>query len=259
MRLMTFNMNGIRSCERKGFFPWFLEQNVDILCVQETKAQLSKLDRTPFHLPGYELYFVDALKPGYSGVAIYTRIKPDLVETMYGEDLYDDEGRYICCQFGSLKVVSLYLPSGTSGDVRQEVKYQAMDSLMASLLKPAIVDKTSMIVAGDWNIAHQNIDLKNWRNNQKNSGFLPQEREWLTEVLEQGWVDTLRYCMPEQEIYTWWSFRGAARRNNVGWRIDYQMCTPSLASSILHCQVHPDPLFSDHAPMVVDYDQRILG
>lgn len=258
MRLMTYNMNGIRSSQRKGFWPWFLAQDIDILCVQETKAQLAKLGPEVSDLPGYHLHYVDAEKAGYSGVAIYSRQKPDQVMTAFGDDVLDRDGRYIRCQFGSLDVVSLYLHSGTAGDHRQTLKYHAMDQLKNTLLKDVLTEKRRMIIAGDWNIAHQKMDIKNWQSNQNSSGFLPEERQWFSDILAMGWVDSLRHLSPEEVIYTWWSFRANARANNAGWRIDYQLTSPEVVPFIESWSIHKDPLFSDHAPMVVDYNDQIL-
>ena len=258
MRVMTFNMNGIRSAFRKGFREWFLTQNIDVLCVQETKAQLSCIDVSSLQIPGYTCVHMDAEKPGYSGVAIFTRIKPDHVTYGLSEPLFDREGRYICCRYGDLDIVSLYLPSGSSGEIRQTYKYKTMDVFWESTLLSAIHEHKKMIICGDWNIAHREIDIKNWRGNLKNSGFLPEERQWIGDVMALGWVDTLRHLKPEEALYTWWSFRGAARAKNVGWRIDYQMCTPNIANTIKDVEVFSQPLMSDHAPMVVSYDQSIL-
>ena len=254
MRLMTLNMNGIRSAQRKGFWEWFATQNIDILCVQETKAQLAKLTDDVSLIPGYHRHFVDAQKPGYSGVAIYSRQRPDDVVTSFGHSVLDDEGRYICCRFGDVYIASLYLHSGTSGDHRQTLKYEAMDALRKDLLEPVIDENQKMIIAGDWNIAHQKIDIKNWQSNQNSSGFLPEERAWLSDILALGWVDSLRQMSPDEVAYTWWSFRANARVKNVGWRIDYQLCSPAMASYLQAWSIHREPLFSDHAPMTVSYD-----
>ena len=193
LRVMTANLNGIRSAARKGFFDWFLNQNVDVLCVQETKAQMQHLEDRYFGLDGYELFYADALKKGYSGVAIYTRIKPDHVS--YGMDLEwaDQEGRHVRVDIGSLSIVSVYLPSGTSGQVRQDLKFQCMDHYQKEYLNGWVADGRRYILCGDWNIAHREIDLKNWRQNKKNSGFLPEERAWLDHLFdERGWVDAFR-------------------------------------------------------------------
>ena len=254
LRVMTANLNGIRSAARKGFFDWFLNQNVDVLCVQETKAQMQHLEDRYFGLDGYELFYADALKKGYSGVAIYTRIKPDHVS--YGMDLEwaDQEGRHVRVDIGSLSIVSVYLPSGTSGQVRQDLKFQCMDHYQKEYLNGWVADGRRYILCGDWNIAHREIDLKNWRQNKKNSGFLPEERAWLDHLFdERGWVDAFRLRNQEPEQYTWWSQRGSARANHVGWRIDYQIISPNLAECVGEVAIHPKPIFSDHAPLVVDY------
>lgn len=247
---MTFNANGIRSAVRKEFFPWFLEQDVDLLCIQETKAQSHQLDSQTFHLPGYSRLLLDAEKPGYSGVAIYIRHLPfETLKPLAG--LWQSEGRLIGVRLPHLDVYSLYLPSGTSGDARQAIKYQ----LMAELNDWMLTLKRPTIIAGDWNIAHKNIDLKNWKSNQKNSGFLPEERAWLDQLLANTWVDGFRECIKEGEHYTWWTYRGQARTNNVGWRIDYHILNDALRHTVKAAKIHPNPIFSDHAPLSIWLDK----
>lgn len=244
MHLMTFNANGIRSAVRKEFFDWFKTQDVDILCIQETKAQIHQLEDPVYFLPGYERYFLDADKPGYSGVAIYSRApSTEVLTPLSGR--WVDEGRFLGLRVKGLDVYSLYLPSGTSGEIRQSIKYEMMDELfqwMSSVNSP-------VVIAGDWNIAHQKIDLKNWRGNQKNSGFLPEERAWLDKLLCNGqWVDAFRDLIEAGDHYTWWTYRGQARAKNVGWRIDYHMVNQVLQNALLDVKIHPSPIFSDHAP-----------
>lgn len=252
LRIMSFNANGIRAAQRKGFFDWFAQQNIDVLCVQETKAQEPQLDAS--HRPdGYHAYFFDAQKKGYSGVAIYSRIKPDHVH--YGLDwpLADSEGRYIRADFGDLSVVSLYLPSGTSGDERQQVKFDLM-AHYEQLLHEQLHSEREFIICGDWNIVHKEIDIKNFKSNQKNSGCLPEERAWLDKLFEQwGWVDAFRVVNQEPYQYTWWSQRGRARENNVGWRIDYQVVSPSLRDKVMGAEIYREQKFSDHAPLTLEY------
>jgi len=265
MRIITFNANGIRSAARKGFFDWFAGQNCDVLCVQETKAQEHQL-RVPELLPeGYIAFFRDAsTRKGYSGVAIYTRREPDEVRTALGWEAFDEEGRYIEARFGDLSIVSLYVPSGTTGDVRQQFKYQAMD-WFAKILQEWLQSGRHYIVCGDWNIVRSRNDIKNWTPNQKQTGCLPPERAWLnglicdpfgdgTPAAAHGWVDSFRVLKPDAVEYTWWSQLGRARENNVGWRIDYQLITPSLREALRDCEITPQPRFSDHAPFRVDYD-----
>ena len=267
LRIMTFNANGIRSAARKGFFPWFLEQNVDVLCVQETKAQEHQLADTDYRPDGYHVAFRDAItRKGYSGVAIYSRRQPDEIRTELGLAAFDDEGRYIEARFGNLSVVSLYLPSGSSGALRQSFKFEMMDWLR-HILDAWLASGRDYILCGDWNIVRAEADIKNWRSNQKNSGCLPEERAWLNALIADacgdgspqpgtGWIDAFRALKPDAvDEYTWWSNRGNAYANNVGWRIDYQLLTPSLRERLKSCQVWREPRFSDHAPYLVDYSR----
>ena len=260
MRVMSFNANGIRSAARKGFFEWFMQQNVDILCVQETKAQRAQLEGDPVFFPeAYTCEYVDAVKKGYSGVAIYARKKPISVIKSLGFDVCDQEGRYLQFDYPGFSVASLYLPSGTTGDVRQGVKYDFLEQFEVYLDGLKASGKPC-IVCGDYNIAHKQIDIKNWRANQKHSGFLPEERAWLDELFgARGFVDAFRVVNQEPEQYTWWSHRGAARAKNVGWRLDYQVITSDLADFVLDARVAPEPFFSDHAPLMIDYDEAFYA
>ena len=307
MRIITLNLNGIRSAYNKGLPEWFAKQNADILCVQELKAQAADMTSDMLAPLGYHGYFHYAEKKGYSGVGIYSKRKPEAVIVGLGIPEFDAEGRYIEAQFGNLSVVSLYLPSGSSGEERQAVKFKFMEAFMPHLrqmlLNPQASDggesrllpqaagsaitsdlasvvgspsrmassSTSnvsqphlvalnqsgrdVIVCGDWNIAHTEKDLKNWRGNKKNSGFLPEERAWLTELFnEVGFVDVFRKLHPELEAYTWWSNRGQAWAKDVGWRLDYQIATPDMAGKAVTTGIYKDQRFSDHAPLMVDYD-----
>ena len=273
MRIITANLNGIRSAANKGFFAWLQKQNADVICLQEVKAQAADLtDEMRAALPtgmpasdGYFGYFHFAEKKGYSGVGIYSKTKPDaVIEGLGNSNLghiasdmtdIDSEGRYLECQFGNLSVVSLYLPSGSSGEERQAFKFSVMQRIMPHLqaLKASGRD---VVVCGDWNIAHQEIDLKNYKGNKKNSGFLPEERAWLTELFSQvGWVDVYRKLHPDttDACYTWWSNRGAAYEKNVGWRLDYQIATPEFSQKAVATSIYKTEKFSDHAPLIVDY------
>jgi exodeoxyribonuclease-3 len=254
MRIITANLNGIRSAAKKGFFDWMLAQSPDVVCLQETKSQEHQISEALWHPAGYHSYFFDAQKKGYSGVALYTRKKPDRVITGLGWSDVDNEGRYIQADFGNLSVASLYMPSGASSPERQAVKFDFLDRYKICLQK-LLQQPREYIICGDWNIAHKPIDLKNWRSNQKNSGFLPEERAWLDEVFgPMGFVDAFRLINQEAEQYTWWSNRGQAWAKNVGWRIDYQVLTPGLKDKVQAVQIYKDQRFSDHAPLIVDYD-----
>lgn len=255
MRIITLNANGIRSAARKGFYDWLKHQRADVVCIQETKAQEHQLD-DPIFKPRYfdTCVYHDAEKKGYSGVALYTRKAPDRIQTGIGWDVMDSEGRWLQADFGNLSVVSLYLPSGSSKEERQQVKYRCMDYLKPKLKKWAQSGR-DWIICGDWNIAHKKIDLKNWRGNQKNSGFLPEERAWLDEIFGPvGLHDAFRRVDPRPEQYTWWSNRGQAWANNTGWRIDYQITTANPADNVTAARIYKDQRFSDHAPLILDYD-----
>ncbi|MFN4262962.1 MAG: exodeoxyribonuclease III [Thioalkalivibrionaceae bacterium] len=258
VRVMSFNANGLRAAARKGFFDWLRGADADVICVQETKAQAVQLADEVFRPAGYEVAFADAEKKGYSGVAIYSRVPPDAVIDSVGFAEADAEGRYLEFRFGQVSVVSLYLPSGSSGEHRQDSKWRFLE-FFEPWLAERRVDDREWLICGDWNIAHREIDLKNWKSNQKNSGFLPEERAFLDRIFEQqGWCDVFRQLDPRPERYTWWSQRGQARTNNVGWRIDYHVATPGLAAAARATAIHAEPLLSDHAPLVVDYDRAVL-
>lgn len=253
MRVITLNLNGIRSAAKKGFFAWLLGQNADVVCLQELKAQEADLVDDVFRPEGYHCCFHFAEKKGYSGVGIYSRKKPQQVITGLGWTEADKEGRYVEIDLGGLIVASVYLPSGTSGEERQAVKFDFLKRYAQHLL--ALRQKsTELIICGDWNIAHRQIDLKNWRGNQKNSGFLPEERAWMDELFgSMGFVDAFRQVNQEPDQYTWWSNRGQAWAKNVGWRIDYQVVTPGLKDAVKSASIYKQERFSDHAPLLIDY------
>jgi exodeoxyribonuclease-3 len=254
MRIITVNVNGIRSAARKGFFTWLKRQKADIVCLQEIKADTADLPPEILAPKGWHAFFHSAKKKGYSGTAVYTRKQPDNVVIGTGIAKIDDEGRYLQVDFGNLSVVSLYLPSGSSSEAAQAKKFDFLKRFHPHLKRHGRSGR-EFIVCGDWNIAHKEIDLKNWRSNQKNSGFLPEEREWLGGVLGTlGWVDVFRTLNPLPEQYTWWSNRGQAWAKNVGWRIDYQVATPAIAARAQYTRIYKDERFSDHAPLIVDYD-----
>lgn len=231
LRIITLNLNGIRSAWRKGLLPWLAAQNADIICVQEIKAHYVDLGEEMKTPAGLHTYYCCAEKKGYSGVGLWSRRKPDRVLDLLGSAEFDREGRYLCADFGHLSVVSLYQPSGSSSEQRQEAKFRFMDFIYPRLVELAASGR-DVIVCGDWNIAHQEIDLRNWRGNRRNSGFLPEERAWISRLLnDAGWCDVYRKLHPDTtgEAYTWWSNRGQAWANNVGWRLDYQLATAAVA------------------------------
>jgi exodeoxyribonuclease-3 len=255
MKIITANTNGIRAAARKGFFEWLEKQHADVVCIQETKAQVHQLEDPIFH-PMHS-YYHDAQKKGYSGVAIYTKYKPDRVIEGMGNEEFDAEGRYIEAQFGNLSVISLYMPSGSSKEERQLAKYRCMDFFLPKLKKMKESGR-DYIICGDWNIAHKNEDIKNWKGNQKNSGFLPEERAWLDTIFDEvGFVDAFRELEQEEHSYTWWSNRGQAYANNTGWRIDYHILSPGLKGTVKKTEIYKKEKFSDHAPLIIEYDYEI--
>ena len=256
-RLVTLNLNGIRSAANKGFVDWATQAGADCMGVQELKAQAADVAGRFDSVAGMQGHFHFAEKKGYSGVAIYSRKTPTEVIVGLGHADFDAEGRYVEARFDTaernLSIISCYFPSGSSGDERQAVKFRFLDHVYPHLL--ALKTEREFILVGDINIAHQQIDLKNWKGNLKNSGFLPEERGWMTRLLDEaGLIDVFRSLNPQPEQYTWWSNRGQARANNVGWRLDYHLATPAIAALARREAIYLDQRFSDHAPLTVDYD-----
>ena len=255
LRIITLNLNGIRSACNKGFLSWLEQQNADIVCLQEIKAQTADLNAALHNPPGFRTYYHCAEKKGYSGVALWCRHEPKRLTTGLGHPEFDAEGRFIRADFEHFSVASLYLPSGSSSPERQAVKFRFMAHL-ASHMAAMATENRPIVIAGDWNIAHQTIDLKNWRSNQKNSGFLPEERAWIgAQLAHHQWQDIYRRLHPDatDESYTWWSNRGQAWAKNVGWRLDYQLATPALAERAQSAHTDKTLRLSDHAPLIVDY------
>lgn len=259
MKIITANLNGIRAATRKGFWEWFENQKADFLCLQELKAHEHQLPAESL-TDGYHRYYHFAQKPGYSGVALYSRKQPDQVyfglgaidpETDWSH--FDSEGRFVMADFGNLSVISSYFPSGSSSAERQAGKMVFLEQILPLFTR--LKDQgRELIICGDLNIAHQAIDLKNWRGNQKNSGFLPEERAWFKQWLNNGFIDIFRSLYPEKEQYSWWSNRGQARANNVGWRIDYHICTDNIAKTARNIEVFKDKWYSDHAPVIATFE-----
>lgn len=252
MKIISANLNGIRSAKDKGFFDWLESTNADIICLQEIKADIESIPRELKNILGYHCEYHPAEKKGYSGVGIISKIKPDNIIVGLNNPEIDSEGRYLEFQFGNLSVISLYLPSGSSGDDKQQKKFRFMEYYMPILKQQN--QKREYVICGDWNIAHQEIDLKNWKGNLKNSGFLPEERAWMTHLFENGYADTWRTLYPEEPGYTWWSNRGQAYAKNVGWRIDYQIISERLLSKVKSAYIYKEQKFSDHAPLIVEYE-----
>jgi exodeoxyribonuclease-3 len=254
MRVITLNVNGIRSAAAKGLFPWLAQQQADVICLQEVRAREEQFAGHGILLPGYHAAYYPADRPGYAGVALYSRAAPQRVVRGFGVQEFDGEGRYLEAQFPELSIVSLYLPSGSSGPERQASKNRFLKAFLPHL-RALKRRRRHYLLCGDWNIAHREIDLKNWRANQKNSGFLPHERAWLDELFDElGYVDTFRSVNAQPEQYTWWSNRGQAWAKNVGWRIDYQIASPKLAGAARAAQIFRAQRFSDHAPLIMDYE-----
>ena len=255
MRVISVNVNGLRSATSKGFFEWLAQSGADVVCLQEIRIQPHQLSFD--HQPeGWHSSFFPAEKAGYAGTAIYSKHKPEAIEQGLGFELCDSEGRWLAARFGELTVASLYLPSGSSSEAAQAKKDDFLRQF-TPFLQQWRTENKSLIICGDWNIAHKPIDLKNWRSNQKNSGFLPHERAWLDSLYgEIGFVDAYRRLHPQEEAnaYTWWSNRGQAWANNVGWRIDYQVVSPDWHDKITHAEVYKAARFSDHAPLIIDYN-----
>ena len=258
-KIITVNTNGIRAAARKGFFDWLPKQDADVVCIQETKAQVDQLEDPVFHPQGYHCYYNDAIKKGYSGTAIYSRVKPRKVISSLGWDPADSEGRYLQADYDGLSVISLYMPSGSSSEAVQAKKDRFLE-LFLDHLKVLRRKRREFVICADWNICHREIDLRNWKSNQKNSGFLPHERAWLDTLYDEvGYIDSFRLINQDPDQYTWWSNRGQAWANNVGWRLDYQVITPKLADKVLSADIYKDERFSDHAPQIMEYDFDIKG
>lgn len=255
LRIITANLNGIRSAAKKGFFDWVKIQNPDILCIQELKAQEADLDEALLAPHGYHGIFQYAQKKGYSGVGLYSKQKPDHIKVGFDEGEFDNEGRYVEARFGKLIVISAYFPSGSSAPERQEAKFRFLDIFMPHI-ENLKAEGLEIVLCGDINIAHHENDLKNWKGNIKNSGFLPEERDWMTKLFDGiKLVDVYRHLHPNttDECYTWWSQRGQAYAKNVGWRIDYQIATPVFARQAQRSEIYKAEKFSDHAPLIIDY------
>lgn len=258
MRIITCNTNGIRAAARKGFFQWLATQNADVVCIQETKAQEHQLTDSCFHPEGYFSYYFDAVKKGYSGTAVYCKKEPLKVTRGLGFDVCDTEGRWLQVDFENISVASLYMPSGSSGEEKQQRKFEFMEKCLPIFKGFADDPKRDFIICSDWNICHKPLDLKNDKANQKNSGYLPEERQWMDDMLNiHGWRDSFRELYPDKEQYTWWSNRGQAYANNVGWRLDYQLVTKGLFGKAIEATVYTDEKFSDHAPLIIDYQGEI--
>jgi len=252
-RILSYNVNGIRAAFGKGLLSFLAEINPDIVCFQETKAQPGQMNETVFEASGYHCFSFSAVKKGYSGVAIFSRIKPDLVVYGMGNEKYDDEGRVIRADFGDISVISVYFPSGTTGGLRQSYKMDFLSDFQ-NYLTELRKTRPKLIISGDYNICRLWIDIHNPEKQQDTSGFLPEEREWFANFVDDGYVDSLREINLGKHQYSWWSYRAGARQNNKGWRIDYHMVTSNLKDKILDAKILPQAIHSDHCPVLVDID-----
>jgi len=254
MRIISYNVNGIRAAIKKGLIDWLKTDPADIICFQETKATQGDVDTRAFEALGYYHHWFSANKKGYSGVAVFSKIKPDHVIYGNGHKVSDDEGRIIQLDFGDIRLINAYFPSGTSGEERQQFKYVWLGELLTYLheLKKT---HTKIVLCGDYNIAHKEIDIHDPKGNKKSSGFLPKEREWMTQFLDNGWIDTFRVFHQEPHQYSWWSQRfPSVRLNNKGWRIDYISVTDALKDKLKDATILPDVKHSDHCPVYVELE-----
>jgi exodeoxyribonuclease-3 len=248
MKIISYNVNGVRSAINKGLISWLKISNPDILCLQEIKLSETELVSPLFEELGYYCYWYPAQKRGYSGVAILTKIKPNNVQYGIGNSLFDDEGRIIRADFDTFSILSMYFPSGSSGDERQSLKITFLDDFYI-YIQELQKELPNLIISGDVNICHREIDIHNPKGNANSSGFLPEERAWVGKFLDNGYVDTFRHFNQEPHHYTWWSYRAGAKQKNLGWRIDYHFATESLKSRLASAAIHPDQLMSDHCPI----------
>lgn len=252
MRIISYNVNGIRAAIKKGFVEWLQTNPADVICLQETKATKDDVNMDAIRALGYQDYWFSAQKKGYSGVAVLTKIKPDQVITGNGHTSSDEEGRVIQLDFGDIRLINAYFPSGTSGDHRQQYKYEWLDEIH-NYLKKLRKKTPNIILCGDYNIAHKEIDIHDPKGNKNTTGFLPEEREWMTKFLDSGWIDTFRMFHDEPHRYSWWSQRfPSVRLNNKGWRIDYITATEPLRSRLVDAEIFPDIKHSDHCPVYLE-------
>jgi exodeoxyribonuclease-3 len=253
MKIYSYNLNGIRSAVNKGFNEWLAKTDPEVLCLQELKAQENQIDIPTYEKLGYQVYLHTAEKKGYSGVAILTKRKPLHVEFGCGNDTYDKEGRILRVDYQEYSIMSLYIPSGSSGDHRQSFKMEFLDFFI-TYVDQLKKEFPRLIISGDFNICHKSIDIHNPVSNKNSSGFLPEEREWISKFLDSGFTDTFRYFNMEPHQYTWWSFRANARARNLGWRIDYHMTTDSLKDHLKSATIYPDVVHSDHCPILLEIE-----
>jgi len=252
-KIISYNVNGIRAVMRKGFVNWMKAVDADIICIQETKAQPGQIPIFEFVELGYKTFVYSAKKKGYSGVAILSKTEPDNVEYGIGIQKYDDEGRFIRADYGDVSVISVYYPSGSSSDERQAFKMLWLDDFQ-NYIDKLKKDRPNLIISGDYNICHKPIDIHDPIRNATSSGFLPEEREWISKFIDSGFIDSFRYFNSEPHNYSWWSYRANARSKNLGWRIDYQMVSKPLENKLKRALILPEAKHSDHCPVVVEVE-----
>jgi len=250
-RILTYNVNGIRAALKKGLMEWLKLVNPDIICIQEVKADYTQIPVFDFEEAGYHHYWYPAKKKGYSGVGLLSKIAPDKVVKGMGIDKYDNEGRLLRADYGDISVISVYHPSGSSGEERQDFKMIWLNDFL-NFIKQLRKERQKLIICGDFNICHKAIDIHDPIRNATNSGFLPEERQWMSEFLDSGFVDCFRFSNNEPHQYTWWSYRTNARQRNLGWRIDYNMVSENLKSCIVSTQILPEAMHSDHCPVLTE-------
>ncbi len=251
MKILTYNVNGIRSALSKGFAAWLKASNPDVVCLQEVKAEIGQFDQSIFEDMGYHIYWMSAVKKGYSGVAILSKLKPNTIAYGCGMNIYDDEGRVLRADFDQFSLMSVYMPSGSSGELRQAFKMQWLEDFYG-YIQDLKKSHPKLIISGDYNICHKPIDIHNPVSNKNSSGFLPEEREWMSKFIDLGFIDTFRHFDERPHQYTWWSFRAGARNKNLGWRIDYHMSTASLQNSLKKSTILPEARHSDHCPVLLE-------
>ncbi len=251
MKIISYNVNGIRAALNKGFLQWLEQENPDVIGLQEVKALEDQIDTAVFKDLGYEVYWYPAVKKGYSGVAILSKITPKSVHHGMGLNKYDDEGRLLELEFENFSFLSAYFPSGTTGDIRQSFKYEFLDDIFG-YMQDLRRSKPNLILSGDYNICHKAIDIHNPVSNKNSSGFLPEERAWMDKFTESGFIDSFRHFNPEPHKYTWWSYRANARAKNLGWRIDYHMATKEMQNRLKNAVILPDAYHSDHCPITLE-------
>jgi exodeoxyribonuclease-3 len=250
MKIISYNVNGIRAAEKKGFSEWLKQENPDVICLQEVKANIDQVDISIYQDLGYEIYWHSAQKKGYSGVAIFSKVKPKNVVIGCKMDIYDYEGRVIRADFDDYSVLNTYMPSGSSGDARQAFKMQWLEDFR-NYIADLKQDIPNLLICGDYNICHEAIDIHDPVSNKKSSGFLPEEREWMSSFLNDGFIDSFRHLNKEPHNYSWWSYRAAARERNKGWRIDYHMISKSMENRLESATILPDVHHSDHCPIKI--------